>query len=294
VLLKEKSVSATAKRLNLSQPAISSALAKLRDYFDDDILVSDGRSMVPTAFAEILHPLAEDMLGKAETLMNTSSAFDPKTSTRRFTISASDFTTNFLLAPLLLKQVNLAPSVRFELLPTGESSTTMFENGKIDLLITPDYFASERHPSSVLFEAEHVLVGCKNNPLLQSPVLMDDYLSAKHVAVRFGVNRQKSYAEEVSIPPSDDNIEVTVPNFVMIPQFIVGTHRIGIMHKPLFHTMKQTYPIRSQPLPFKMPNLVQTVQHHHRRKDDPGLAWLINILRSELKQLSISSDVGLL
>ncbi len=76
ILLQERSVSRSAERLKLSQPAVSAALARLRDYFNDELLVSMGRSMIPTAYAESLWPIARDLLAKADLLIDTSSSFD--------------------------------------------------------------------------------------------------------------------------------------------------------------------------------------------------------------------------
>lgn len=64
ILLQERSVSRAAERLKLSQPAVSAALARLREYFADDLLVSIGRSMIPTAYAESLWPIARGLLAR--------------------------------------------------------------------------------------------------------------------------------------------------------------------------------------------------------------------------------------
>lgn len=126
ILLQERSVSRSAERLKLSQPAVSAALARLRDYFNDELLVSIGRSMIPTAYAESLWPIARDLLAKADLLIDTSSTFDPATSQRRFRISASDFIQTVLIAPALRALQTVAPGVSMDVGPTGSMSITQF------------------------------------------------------------------------------------------------------------------------------------------------------------------------
>jgi len=114
-LLSEQNVSRAAERLNLSQPAASAALARLRTYFQDDILSVSGRRMLPTAHADSLAPLLADAMQAVERLLSTSAEFDPATSQRTFRIVASDYITTVLLTPLLPKLERLAPRVRLEL-----------------------------------------------------------------------------------------------------------------------------------------------------------------------------------
>ena len=100
-LLRERSVSRAAEQLNLSQPAMSAALGRLRSYFNDQILVSHGKRMLPTAHAQSLSPMVMKTLADIEALISASTVFDPSTSQRTFRICASDYVTTVLLVPLL-------------------------------------------------------------------------------------------------------------------------------------------------------------------------------------------------
>jgi LysR family transcriptional regulator, nod-box dependent transcriptional activator len=90
-LIQEKSVSAVARRLNLSQPAISGSLNRLREYFGDDLLVPSGRTMLLTPKAEELREPVRDALMLIRTRITTPTAFDPATAERRFVLTASDY-----------------------------------------------------------------------------------------------------------------------------------------------------------------------------------------------------------
>src|SRR5438309_9427773 len=114
ILLEERSVSAAARRLHLSQPATSAALARLREFFKDEILVALGKSMYPTPFAESLRPQLREFLQAAESIIAVSSAFDPASSQRQFRVVASDSVIRSTFVPLMDRLSVQAPGVTLD------------------------------------------------------------------------------------------------------------------------------------------------------------------------------------
>ena len=110
VLIETRSVSRAAEVLHLSQPAMSAALGRLRDYFGDDLLVLQGKRMFPTAYAESLVPMVQETLRQIDTLISTSTSFDPATSQRTFRLFASDYITAAIIAPLSRRLASSAPT----------------------------------------------------------------------------------------------------------------------------------------------------------------------------------------
>src|SRR3569623_714038 len=122
VLLEERSVSRAAERLHLSQPAVSAALARLRAYFGDPLLVPQGRRMVPSAEALAMRRELEAILDSVSNLVVRSAGFDPTTSRRTFRICASDYLLAVLFPKLLPELARLAPAVGLDLLPPSEDA----------------------------------------------------------------------------------------------------------------------------------------------------------------------------
>ncbi len=277
ILLQERSVSRSAERLKLSQPAVSAALARLRDYFNDELLVSIGRSMIPTAYAESLWPIARDLLANADMLIDTSSTFDPATSQRRFRVSASDFIQTVLIAPALRAIHDVAPGIGMDVGPTGPASITKFENGEIDCFITPERYASPAHPVRPLFADEHVVVGWSGNPAMRQPLDLDAFLALGHVSVRIGSGRDLSFAERHMLSfINQRRIEVTASTFSGVPLMLPRTQRIAVLQKRLAATFCDAFDLVMQPLPFDMPPLGEVAQYHVSRANDAGIAWLID------------------
>src|ERR1700734_2102617 len=100
-LLTHRNVTRAAAQLNLSQSALSGALARLREHFDDELVVQVGRRMEPTPLAQTLIEPLHDILLKTKSLVTATPSFDPRTSSRRISMIASDYSTEVLMLDLL-------------------------------------------------------------------------------------------------------------------------------------------------------------------------------------------------
>ncbi len=280
VLLEERSVSAAAARMNLTQPALSAALSRLRRYFDDDLLLAVGRRMIPTPLAEELRPLTKQLMRDAAAFINMSSNFDPATSKRRFAIGTSDYILTVLIAPMLAHLEDIAPGVQLDVFPTGPEIHERLDRGDIDLVIGPEPFLAPSAPSELLFEEQHVVIGWDGNPAMHQTIDIDRFFELGHVAVRIGMERELSFAERhLEAYGGRRRIEVTTTAFSSTPRLVVGTSRIAVLQERLAATFLPALPLILQPLPIEMPPLKELVQFHPTRRTDAGLRWLIDVLR---------------
>jgi len=286
VLLEERSVSRAAKRLNLSQPAMSAVLTRLREFFADPILVVQGKRMHPTAYAESLLPRIAQCLQDLEALVISVPHFVPATSQRNFRIVTSDYILAALVVPLVERLAKLAPLVRLEILLTTEQSVQLLEEGKIDLLITPDLFTVAGHPTEHLFDERYVVVGWKGNSLFDDGLTEAGFAAAGHVAVRLGNTRAQAFADrQLELMGRTRRIEITAPSFTTVPWLIEGTSRLALMHERLARVVGRRFPIATAPIPFPFPLMREMVQYHRAREGDDGLAWLrkqIHLTAAEL------------
>lgn len=279
-LLAEQSVSAAAERMCLSQPAMSGALSRLRDYFQDDLLVLSGRRMVLTPRATELVGPVRAALVQIDTTISAPAAFDPAACNRRFVLEASDYISQVLIAGVARQLTMLAPDVSIEIMPHRVSSESGLESGEIDLVISPDIYASPNHPTEFLFEEDHVVVGWDQNPRLRDGFAVDDFCSLGHVAVRFEKGRHTAFAEShISEHMGMRRIEVTVPTYAVVPHYLVGTQRIALLQRRLAVAFCDAYPLASVGVPFAIPPLRELMQHHRIRCGDQALAWLRGLIR---------------
>lgn len=284
-LLETRSVSQAAERLHLSQPAMSAALGRLRDYFGDPLLTTIGKRMYPTIHAEALWPQVRACLHQLDQVIATSASFDPATSRRIFRVATSDYLTSVVLAPMLTELAATAPGIGLDIQAPGESTHDQLDQGKLDLAIMPEGYAHPDHPLELLFQEDHVVVGWRGNPLVQAPLSLANYQAAAHVVVSVGTQRTLAFADRhvdaIGLPR---RIEVRAASFSCVPLLLEGTQRLALMHKRLAHRMAGAFSLAIQPVPFDLPPMRQMLQYHRARSGDDGLRWLAMALHRTANQ----------
>ena len=162
-LLTHQNVTRAAEQLNLSQSALSGALARLREHFDDELVVPIGRRMEPTPLARTLAEPLHEILLKTKSLVTATPTFDPQTSNRRISIIASDYSTEIFMLDLVTGLAREAPGIKIALEEHTTETFEKFNRGEINLRIIPKCFAFDGHPNERLFDEKYVCVAWKGN-----------------------------------------------------------------------------------------------------------------------------------
>ena len=136
-LLVEQNITRAGERLFLSQPATSAALARLREYFQDELLVQNGRKMVRTPKGEALSQPIRDLLIQMRSTLDNRHQFDPAQAQRKFVLMASDYISTVLLPQVSRRLNELAPHASLEMIPPNDNPREMIERGHVDLLVLP-------------------------------------------------------------------------------------------------------------------------------------------------------------
>lgn len=182
VLLRERNVTKAANQLGISQPAMSNGLRRLRQLFDDPLLVRTSEGMTPTERASELAPLVRSVLVDIEKAVQPKSAFEPERGERVFRIMASDYTESTLIPPLLRELRETAPGVALDILTPSDVSFLDVEQGRVDMVINRfDNMPQSFHQNTV-WEDDYSCLLSVDNPILQSFDL-EAYLQAQHVWV---------------------------------------------------------------------------------------------------------------
>ena len=137
-LLREKNVTRAAESLYLSQPATSTALARLRRVLGDELLYKNGRYLELTPRAESLIEPVREVLATIEQSIVRPPTFDPTADTRRFSVVGSDYVGVTLVRPLLARLSGLATGLRLDAAPVGARYLDALQRDEIDLAILPD------------------------------------------------------------------------------------------------------------------------------------------------------------
>ena len=182
VLLRQCNVTRAAEELGISQPAMSNSLRRLRDLFNDPLLIRTSEGMQPTDRALELKPLVRNVLYAAEKTIAPTAEFDPAASSRIFRIMASDYTEATLLPVLLARLRKLASEIRLDIMTPSDVDYQDVERGKVDLVINRfDTLPQSFHQINLWDDGFSCVVN-SHNPVVENWNL-DSYLANKHVWV---------------------------------------------------------------------------------------------------------------
>ncbi|TKC87861.1 LysR family transcriptional regulator [Trinickia terrae] len=278
-LLTEQNISRAAEKIHLSQSAMSNALARLREYFNDELLVQVGRKMEPTPRAEALKDAVRDILVRVDATVAAQPEFVPAQSNRLFRLLVSDYTMTTLMPHLLALAYKQAPGIRFELRAQVTHPHRMLERGEADLLIIPTEFCSTEHPSEVVLEETFCCVVWNQSPLATGALTAEQYMAAGHIIVHLGEGHfglEDGYMQRFGFVR---RVEATTFSFVSPAHLLVGTDRIATMHRRLAQQCLRSLPVVIREAPVPVPTMEQAVQWHKHRTADPGLSWLRGLLK---------------
>ena len=285
-LLTEKNVTRAGMRIHLSQSATSAALARLRNSFQDQLLVRAGGKMVLTPVAQSLVKPVRNLLFQAQATIATQARFDPQTSRRGFSVAVSDYATTVFMADALRNVQHLAPQLTFELVPTSERSVEALEAGTLDFLIAPEVFASRTHPKMPLFEDKHTVIAWTRNRRVGRKLSLDEYLSLGHVAVHVGEGAGPNFDELfLRRLKYKRRTEVVAHSFDVVPHLVVGTNRIATVGARLARKYAKFLPIKLVPLPVHVPPMTEVLQWHKYHDRDPAYVWLRGVLSDQAANL---------
>jgi len=164
-LMRERSVTRAGERIGLSQPAVSSALNRLRHIIGDRLFVREGNLMVPTPRAEALGVALGAVMTSIDTVLSEQTRFNPATSRRAFRLLGSDYFSSMLMPELSERVLALAPNVLLQFLDGGPRAMPhVLSEGSIDLTLSPPVDIPEWAAFQFLFKSRLVAAARRDHP----------------------------------------------------------------------------------------------------------------------------------
>jgi LysR family nod box-dependent transcriptional activator len=286
-LLSECSVSRAAERLCLGQSATSSALGRLREHFNDPLLVQVGRRLEPTALGLELLPKVREALALTREIVDAPVNFDPASCDRHFTLVASDYVAGVLLPAVSLELARVAPGVRLSLrdMPVprdGDVVSEALDYRRSDCVIVPQRRLNPAYPHVPLMTDQLCCIVCAGQPRFAEGLSLADYCGAQHVVREFADGRNlamdAAHLHELGV---QRRVAVALESFVLMPEFIVGTARIATVFRRQAQRFAQHYPLRIHPAPLAFPDAVQVLQWHPYQDHDPAMLWFRGLLSAQ-------------
>lgn len=272
-LLGEQHVTRAAERLHLSQPAVSHALARLRDLLGDPLLVRAGSGLVPSARAlELAAPLAET-LAQVQSLL-APNTFDPASARRTFRLAMSDYGAAIILPGLIRTLRAEAPGIDLQI--SHASREGMVEgllNGDIDLAagVLPELPGELR--STPLFEERYVCLLDRQSLPAGGVLDLPIYLSRPHVLLEMRGSGTPEIERTLTALRERRRVAISLPHWSVAPRFISGTDLILTVASRALNEVDDESLIVVPP-PFEIAPFTFVSAWHKRRGGDQALNWL--------------------
>jgi DNA-binding transcriptional LysR family regulator len=286
-LLETCSTTLAARRLALSQPATSHALARLRELFGDPLLVRSGRALLPTPFAESLLPRVATALSAVRATFEASSRFDPKSSQRSFELGAGDYAASVLVPRLSQALARVAPGVDLFVKPAHEHEQTALERGEVELLLSPlDNVQGGALRSEELFRDRFVCVMRRGHPLARRGLTLDAFCKAGHVLIApRGETRRGAVDDALERVGRARRVAVAVPHFLVAPLVVMHSDYVLTLAERVAETLKPELGLAIVEPPLALPGFEIAMHWHVRHDTDPAHAFLREALRKAARPL---------
>lgn len=270
-----RNLTAAGRTLNLSQPAMSHALDRLRTAFKDPLFVRLPRGLQPTPLANELAPALMEGLGAIRGGLERRT-FDPAKSTRTFRIGMGELSEGVQLPRLLHELSASAPHIRLHTLQVpGPRLGDALGEGEVDMA-TGAYELGAACRSMVLYEREYACALRADHPVIGSELTLKQFKAAGHILVAPQTTYHHAEIVERALTSREVNarIVVQISHFHGVMALITNSDLIATIPKRLAQSMQQLANIKVLPPPIPLPKYKVTLYWHERFHRDPGNEWL--------------------
>jgi LysR family nod box-dependent transcriptional activator len=287
-LLRTRSVSRTAENIGLGQPAVSSALARLREAFDDDLLVQVGRRMELTERARALIEPVERACAELEAAFDHVT-FKPETETRRFVIAAADYIT-FVLAPALIAVLErTAPGLSVQFVGYPPDTIGLLSRGEADLLLIPRTIEgrlAQQFCSLDLFADEAVVISSRQRRPFPGELTRDIYENAAHAMFCMEPKHRQSH-ESVQLEREGvrHRDRVLVETFLALPTIVASSRCLALVYRRMAEACARSHDIELHAPPFACDPLKVAMYWTPARERDTAHRWLRSAVISAVAEL---------
>jgi DNA-binding transcriptional LysR family regulator len=280
-IYRHHSLSAAAIELGLTQPAVSAALKRLRDRFDNPLFVRTSHGMRPTPYADNMSTKitrALDILREVD----QEAQFTPQTSSINFRVYINDIGM-LLVMPLVLKYMSEhAPGARLTILDLRPDEVVdALDRGAIDLAV--GYFLGMpnwAHQQSVR-NTSYVCAVRKDHPQIRDSLSLDQFLHAQHAMYWTSGSPHSAVEEALARLDLTRDVTLRLPRFSAVPFFIAQSDLIATIPEDLGQAFSSLINIKVFKPPLKLPNFEIRQYWHERHHADPANKWLRKIVKSE-------------
>jgi DNA-binding transcriptional LysR family regulator len=268
---------AAAKRLALSQPAISHALGRLRQILEDPLFVRGPNGLRPTSRAVELAPTVDAILGLAGEVINGLTKFDPLASRRLFRVSVNDFVGTLLAEPLISMFARVAPSAGLALSFAGGPALAFKKLRENDLDVAIGRFPEvpDDCRTARLFEETYLVVARPDHPQIRQGLDFDTYLASGHLIVSFAGDLVGTIDEQLARRGLSRRVVASSPMFLTAFAAAAKSDLLVTAPKRLVQRYAPNFSLQVFDLPFAPELFFMDILRSQYSISDPAIDWLV-------------------
>jgi DNA-binding transcriptional LysR family regulator len=273
-LLTTRNLTETARRVGRTQPAVSHALKRLRDLFDDELLVRSGNTMVPTSAAEALIAPLEEALSRVDDVLSARGVFVPERLERRFVIGSTDFADLVVLPELLPRLTRSAPGVEITTLMVGDAVEHEMQEGHLDMAFGTGFRPLSGLMLQPLYEERLVCAIRKGHPAVNKRLSEKAYLSLDHVLVTPRGLPGGIVDDRLRAVGKERRVVLRLPSFSAAAILVADTELAVTLPERVALRLARHAPLELFTPPLDLPRFTFGILYNERRKNDPAHRWL--------------------
>jgi DNA-binding transcriptional LysR family regulator len=282
-VLEERSATLAARRLNVTQSAVSNALARLRSALSDPLVVRSGRGLVATPRAEELAPLLAQAMAQLELAIDRGKAFIPAETTRAFTIALADNHQTSEGARIAAACAERLPRAALRFVSTDFlAATDGLATGEVDAAFAPSAMEAPGLRKAHVFEESACLVVRRDHPKVRGKITPKLFNELPHVDIEVVLGKKgvghRLAEQHWKRAGLTRRIAVTVPYFTTAALIAAKTDCIAGVPSRVAETLCRGLPIKIAKATFPLPTMSLSLVWHERTDADPAARYFRQVV----------------
>lgn len=290
-IMQEKNLTRTGRRLGMSQPTVSHALARLRYALKDELFVRTPDGMIPTPRAERIAAPVRAALQELQVTLDDD-AFVPEESSREFTIAVSNYAACVIVPALVHRVKELAPSVVMNVRPIGRlNMLDELDSGPVEMVLGSLMEGGDRFKCAGLFQDEYVAVLASDHPAVAGELSIESFAGLPHVSVTSSGDDAHFVDDALSENGLARQVAAKVP-LHSLRAVLSGSQAVAVVPQRVAADFATDAPVTIRALPFPSPRITVSAIWHRRLDAHPAHRWLRDTLRSLIPRAQRHSQGG--
>lgn len=287
IVITKKSISAAAKELGVSSPAVSQAIGRLKQKYNDPLFVKEGRNLVPTNFAHRLYEKIKEPLSILSTIDDFEKDFIPETSREIFKIATNSDYDLLFFSQLIENIKKEAPNVEIKIITYNDENEESLQESlrlrKVDCVISTIKPNDRALFSEKVFEEKIIGIANKNHRLFKNEITLENLLKEKHVV--YQQKRHHSLFSEsiTSNELQDREIAYTTHSILNLMLICKKTDFIALTGKSFYEELKEIEGLGYFELPFETKKLPFYAIYHNATIKEDRIIWLNEKIKKSFK-----------